>query len=339
MIIVMEENATDDEIVAVVDRLVQLGFDIHRSTGARYTILGAVGSRLTDLRGLELLPGVNKVVRVSSPYKLAARAFRPAGTRIQLGQPERTVFAETHCTIMAGPGTIESRDQLEQIAAALVSRGVRVLTGNVFRASCDPFSFQGLGEEGLRILREVADAHGLLTLSEITDDRQLELFEKNVDIIRLGGRQMKNFGLLRELGRRQKPVILTRDESATIEEALISADYLLSGGNQQVIIGEAGIRTFENQTRLTLDLGAPALIHKLSHLPVVVDPCHSSGRRDQIKPLARAALAAGADGIQLEIHHDPDRALTDGAQALTIAQFHALMDQLERIAPGVEKLL
>jgi 3-deoxy-7-phosphoheptulonate synthase len=336
MIIVMEENASDDQIVAVVDRLVQLGFDIHRSTGARYTILGAVGSRLTDLRGLELLAGVNKVVRVSSPYKLAARAFRPEGTRIQLGG---TVIDESHCTIIAGPGTIESHLQLGQIAAALVQRGIRILSGNVFRASSDPFGFQGLGEEGLRILRDVADRHGLLTTSEITDSSQLPLFERHVDIVRVGGRQMKNFQLLRDLGRLDKPVILTRDESATIEELLISADYLMVGGNQRVIVCEAGIRTFETCTRLTLDIAAPDTVHKLSHLPVLVDPCQSSGRRDRISPLGRAALAAGADGLFLELHHDPDRALCDGAQALTISQFHALMDQLERIAPAVEKAL
>ncbi|MFM8395905.1 MAG: 3-deoxy-7-phosphoheptulonate synthase [Acidobacteriota bacterium] len=336
MIIVMEENAAEEQIVAVVDRLVQLGFDIHRSTGARYTILGAVGSRLADLRGLELLKGVNKVVRVSSPYKLAARAFRPEGTRIVVG---KAVFGESHCALIAGPGTIESRSQLELIADALVSRGLRILAGNVTRSSTDPFGFQGLGEEGLRILREVAAARGLVTSSEISSLEQLPLFERYVDLIRVGAHDMKNFNLLRELARQGKPVILTRGESSTIEELLISADYLLSSGNQQVILCEAGIRTFENYTRLTLDIAAPPIIHKLSHLPVIVDPCHSSGRRDKIIPLSRAALAAGADGVLIELHHDPDRALCDGAQSLTIAQFHSLMDQVEKIAPAVEKLL
>ena len=336
MIIVMEENATDDQIVAVVDRLVQLGFDIHRSTGARYTILGAVGSRLADLRALELLEGVNKVVRVSSPYKLAARAFRPEGTRIQV---KDLTIGQGHCVVMAGPGTIESRAQLESIAEALASRKVRVLAGNVTRISSDPFGFQGLGEEGLRILREVADAHGMATLSEIADASQLPLFDRYVDLIRVGGRQMRNFALLKELSRQSKPVILTRGESSTIEETLISADYLMSGGNQQVIICESGIRTFETYTRLTLDLAAPAVVGKLSHLPIVADPSQACGRRDKVSSLARAALAAGVDGLLLEVHHDPDRALCDGAQSLSIAQFHSLMDRLERIAAAVEKAL
>ncbi len=336
MIIVMEENATEDQIVAVVDRLVQLGFDIHRSTGARYTILGAVGSRLTDLRGLELLKGVNKVVRVSTPYKLAARAFRPEGTRISIGQ---ATIGESHCAIIAGPGTIESRSQLELIADTLVSRRVRILSGNVTRSSTDPFGFQGLGDEGLRILREVAEPRGLATSSEISSLEQLPHFERYVDLIRVGAQNMKNFTLLRELGRQGKPIVLTRGESSTIEELLIAADYLLSGGSQKVVLCEAGIRSFESYTRLTLDIAAPPMIHKLSHLPVMVDPCHSSGRRDKIIPLSRAALAAGADGVIIELHHDPDRALCDGAQSLTIDQFHTLLDQVEKIAPAVEKLL
>lgn len=336
MIVVMEENASEDQIVTVVDRLVQLGFDIHRSTGARYTILGAVGSRLTDLRGIELLPGVNKVFRVSSPFKLAARAFRPEGTRITVG---RATIDESRCLIVAGPGVIESRTQLEQIATVLDSRGVRIITGNVSRSSSDPFGFQGLGEEGLRLLREVADSHRMATMARIVDPAQLPLFDRYVDIIRVGGESMKNFTLLRELSRREGPVLLTRSESATVEEALISADFLMSGGNRQVIICEAGIRTFETHTRLTLDLAAVPTIHKLSHLPVMVDPCQAAGRRDRIAPLTRAALAAGADGVVIELHADPDRALCDGAQALTITGFHSLMDQLQGIAPTVEKIL
>lgn len=336
MIVVMEENATEDQIVAVVDRLVQLGFDIHRSTGARYTLLGAVGSRLTDLRGIELLPGVNKVFRVSSPFKLAARAFRPEGTRITVG---RATIDESHCAVMAGPGIIESRAQLEQIADALSSRGVRIITGNVSGSSSDPFGFQGLGEEGLRLLREVADSRQMVTMARIADPTQLPLFDRYVDLVRVDGENMKNFALLRELSRRERPVLLTRGESATIEEVLISADFVMSGGNEQVIICEAGIKTFSTHTRFTLDVAALSTIHKLSHLPVIADPCYSAGRRDRIAPLARAALAAGADGLVLELHADPDRALCDGAQALTIADFHALMDQLQNIAPAVEKVL
>jgi 3-deoxy-7-phosphoheptulonate synthase len=334
MIIVMEENATEDQIVAVVDRLVQLGFDIHRSTGSRYTILGAVGSRLADLRALELLDGVNRVVRVSSPYKLAARAFRPEGTRIQLGE---LTIGGGQCLVMAGPGAIESRRQLDQIAAALVQRGVRIMAGNILPEYNNPYGFQGLGEEGLQIFRETAERHGLITISEVVDPAHLPLLVQYVDLIRVGPRHMKDYGFLRALARQPKPLMLTRDPATTIEEALISADYLLAEGNPQVVLCEAGIRTFETHTRLTLDLSAPAAIRRLSHLPVVVDPCRAAGRRDRVLPLSRAALASGVDGLMLDLHDDPDHALSNGAQSLTLAQFHQLMDQFDQLAPIVER--
>lgn len=334
MIIVMEENATEDQIVAVVDRLVQLGFDIHRSTGSRYTILGAVGSRLADLRALELLDGVNRVVRVSSPYKLAARAFRPEGTRIRLG--EVTIGAGP-CLVMAGPGAIESRRQLDEIAAALVQRGVRVMSGNVLPEYSNPYGFQGLGEEGLQMFRETAERHGLITISEVVDPAHLPLLVQYVNVIRVGPRHMKDYGFLRALARQPKPLMLTRDPATTIEEVLISADYLLAEGNPHVVLCEAGIRTFETHTRLTLDLSAPAAIRRLSHLPVVVDPCRAAGRRDRVLPLSRAALASGVDGLLLDLHDDPDHALSEGAQALTLEQFHQLMDQFDQLAPIVER--
>jgi 3-deoxy-7-phosphoheptulonate synthase len=334
MIIVMEENATEDQIVAVVDRLVQLGFDIHRSTGARYTILGAVGARLADLRALELLEGVNRVVRVSTPYKLAAKAFRPEGTRIEVGG---LTIGGGGCLVMAGPGTIESRTQLERIAATLVERGVRILSGNVLRQSSDPYGFQGLGEEGLQMMREIADRHGLVTISEVGDQTQLPLLERYVDLIRIGSRHMKDYSFLRLLARQSKPLILTRDPASTIEEVLISADYLLAEGNQQVMICDAGIRTFETTTRWTLDLTVSATVRRVSHLPILIDPCQSAGRRDRVLSLSRAAVASGIDGLLLDIHHDPDHALSDGAQSLTLPQFHQLMDQLDQMAPVLEK--
>jgi 3-deoxy-7-phosphoheptulonate synthase len=318
----------------VVDRLVQLGFDIHRSTGSRYTILGAVGSRLADLRALELLDGVNRVVRVSSPYKLAARAFRPEGTRIQLGE---LTIGGGQCLVMAGPGAIESRRQLDQISAALVQRGVRIMAGNILPEYNNPYGFQGLGEEGLQIFRETAERHGLITISEVVDPAHLPLLVQYVDVIRVGPRHMKDYGFLRALARQPKPLMLTRDPATTIEEALISADYLLAEGNPQVVLCEAGIRTFETHTRLTLDLSAPAAIRRLSHLPVVVDPCRAAGRRDRVLPLSRAALASGVDGLMLDLHDDPDHALSNGAQSLTLAQFHQLMDQFDQLAPIVER--
>ncbi len=336
MIIVMEENATDDQIVRVVDRLVNLGFDIHRSTGARYTLLGAVGSRIADMRELELLEGVNRVVRVSAPYKLAARAFKPEGTEIKIND---VVIGGSQVVVMAGPGVVESREQMETIAAALWRQGVSVLRGGAFRFSEDPYGFQGLGEEGLRLLRETADRNGMITHSTITDAAQIPLFAKYVDIIQITERDMQNYGFLKELARAGKPVMLRRGTSSTIEETLLSADYLMRGGCQQVIICERGIKTFETYTRHTLDLSAIPVIKKLSHLPVIVDPSRATGRRDKVPPMARAAVAAGADGLLVEVHPDPDRAMYDGAQSLTLEQFDKLLDQLRIIASAVERKL
>ncbi|MBO0719945.1 MAG: 3-deoxy-7-phosphoheptulonate synthase [Blastocatellia bacterium] len=336
MIIVMEENATEEQIVRVVDRLINLGFDIHRSTGTRYTILGAVGSRLADTRSLELLEGVNSVVRVSSPYKLAARAFNPEGTRIKI---RNVTIGGERVVVMAGPGVVESREQIEIAARALARQGVTLLCGGAFRASGDPFGFQGLGEEGLKLLRDVADSHQLLTVSEIMDAAQLNLFLKYVDIIQVGARDVQNFALLKELSKIDKPVILTRGASSTIEETLMSVDYLMTGGNHRVIICESGIRTFETYTSRTLDVSAIPVFKKLSHLPVIADPCRGTGRRDKAPPLARAVVAAGADGLLLEVHHDPERALCDSAQSLTLAQFQQLVGQLRLTAAAVERAL
>lgn len=336
MIIVMEENATEEQIVRVVDRLIKLGFDIHRSTGARYTLLGAVGSRITDPRELELLEGVNKVVRISSPYKLAARAFKPEGARINVNG---VVIGGEQVIVMAGPGVVESRDQMETIGAALAKQGVRVLRGGAFRVSGDPYGFQGLGEEGLKLLREVADRHGMLTLSTIFDAAQLPLFARYVDIIQIAERDMVNYGLLKELAKLGKPLTLRRGASATIEETLMAADFVMRCGNHQVIICERGIKTFETYTRHTLDLSAIPVIKKLSHLPIIVDPSRAMGRRDKVPPMACAAVAAGADGLLVEVHHDPDHALSDGAQSLTLEQFDRLASQLCVIASAVERRL
>jgi 3-deoxy-7-phosphoheptulonate synthase len=336
MIIVMEENATEEQIVRVVDRLIKLGFDIHRSTGSRYTLLGAVGARITDTRELELFDGVNRVVRVSAPYKLASRAVKPEGTQIKIRD---VVIGGPQIVIMAGPGVVESHEQMETVAAALKQQGVSVLRGGVFRFSEDPYGFQGLGEEGLKLLREIADRNGMITHSTITDTSQIPYFAKYVDIIQVSERDMQNYGFLKELAKAGKPVMLRRSTSSTIEETLISADYLMRSGNHQVIICERGIKTFETYTRHTLDLSAIPVIKKLSHLPVIVDPSRATGRRDKVPPMARAAVAAGADGLLIEVHPDPDRALYDGAQSLTPEQFAKLRDQLRMIAPAVERTL
>src|SRR5262245_14679567 len=336
MIIVMEENATETQIVEVVDRLVKLGFDIHRSTGARYTILGAVGARIADARSLELLEGVNKVVRVSSPYKLAARAYKPEGTKVRV---KDVVIGSDQVIIMAGPGAVESREQLELISAILAKHGVRALRGGAFRSSADPFGYQGLGEEGLNLLRELADRHNMITVSEITDQAQIPLFIQYVDLLQVGERDMRNFVLLKELGRLNRPVMLVRGASATIEDTLMSADFLMINGNHNVIICESGIKTFETYTRHTLDISAIPVIKKLSHLPVIADPSCSTGRRDKVLPMARAVIAAGGDGLLLQVHHDPDRALCGAAQSLSPEQLDKLADQLRLITQAVEKRL
>ncbi len=336
MIVVMEPNATDAQIVTVVDRLVNLGFDIHRSTGAQHTLLGAVGARLVDTRELELLGGVNKVVRISSPYKLAARAFKPDGTQIKIG--DVTIGGE-QVVLIGGPSVIESREPLAAIAEVLAQQGGHVLRGNAFRASSDPFGFQGLGEEGLRLLRATADEYQLLALSEVNDAAQLELVARYVDLIQIAAGQMQNFPLLRAAAKCGKPIVLTRNASATIEETLLAADFVMTSGNHQVIICESGIKTFETYTRHTLDLSAIPVIKKLSHLPVIVDPNNGTGRRDKVAPMARAAVAAGADGLLLQLHPEPERALCDGAQALPLDRLSELTEQLKVIASVVDRKL
>ncbi len=334
MIVVMQENATEDQVTHVVDRLVSLGFDIHRSTGERYTLLGAVGAQITDHRDLELLDGVREVVRVSAPYKLASRAFRPEGTKIKI---KDVVIGGEQVIMMAGPCTLENREQIEAVATAVAAQGVQVMRGGAFKPRTSPYSFQGLGEPGLKMMREVADKHGLLTVSEIMESSQIPMFIKYVDILQIGARNMQNYNLLKDLSKLNKPILLKRGPAATIEETLLSAEYLMSGGNHEVIICERGIKTFETYTRNTLDISAIPVIKKLSHLPVVVDPSHGTGRRDKVPPMARAAVAAGADGLLIEVHNEPERALCDGAQSLLPEQFEKLMAQLRMIAPAVER--
>jgi 3-deoxy-7-phosphoheptulonate synthase len=334
MIVIMQEHATEEQITQVVDKLVHLGFDIHRSTGARHTVLGAVGAQIADTRDLELIEGVQEVVRVSSPYKLAARAFRPEGTKIKI---KDVVIGGEQVIMMAGPCTLENREQIEAVAATVSRQGVRVMRGGAFKPRTSPYSFQGLGEPGLKMMREIADKHGLLTVSEIMESSQIPMFIRHVDILQVGARNMQNFNLLKDLSKLDKPILLKRGPSATIEEWLLSAEYVMSGGNHQVILCERGIRTFETYTRNTFDLSAIPVIKKLSHLPIVADPSHATGRRDKVPPMARAAVAAGADGLLIEVHNDPERALCDGAQSLLPEQFEKLMAQLRLIAPAVER--
>jgi 3-deoxy-7-phosphoheptulonate synthase len=338
MVVVMQAGAGEERIQAVIDRLVSMGFDVHRSTGASHTILGAVGVRPEfDPRDVELLEGVREVVRITQPYKLASRAFRPEGTVVDLGKGVRMGGVEV--VVAAGPCAVESEEQIHGIAGRVAQLGARLLRGGAFKPRSSPYSFQGLGEPGLKFLREAADKNGLLVVSEVMDPSQVSLLTSYVDVLQVGARNMQNYHLLRALGEVRKPVLLKRGMSATIEELLLSAEYIMSGGNYDVILCERGIRTFETYTRNTLDIAAVPVIKKLSHLPIVADPSHGTGRRDKVAPMARAAVAAGADGLLIEVHHDPDHALSDGAQSLYPDQFAQLMAELRIIAPAVGRRL
>ena len=333
MVVVMRERATDEQLQNVIAKLTEMGFDVHRSTGALRTVLGAVGgTRQFDTALLEVLDGVQEVHRITEPYKLASRSFRQENTVITIGDVR---IGGDEVIVMAGPCSAESEEQVEASAAAVKRAGAKVLRGGAFKPRSSPYSFQGLGEEGLRLLRSAADRHNLLLISEVMDISQLELIERYSHILQVGARNMQNFTLLRELGYSKVPVMLKRGISATIEEWLLSAEYILSGGNTNVMLCERGIRTFESFTRNTLDISAIPVIQQLSHLPIIVDPSHGTGKRDKVAPMARAAVAAGCDGLIIEVHNDPDHALSDGAQSMFPAQFDRVMAELRIIAPAI----
>jgi len=334
MIVAMQESASEDQIQQVIDYLVNLGFEIHRSTGARQTVLGAVGAGVEfDIRNLEVLSGVQEAHRISSPYKLAGRSFRPEGTIIHL--PNGVELGGPEVIVMAGPCSVESREQLFTTAEAIAKAGARGLRGGAFKPRSSPYSFHGLGADGLKLMREAGDKFGLLVISEVMEISQIPLMLPYVDLFQVGARNMQNFNLLRELGKVRKPVLLKRGIAATFEELLLSAEYIMSGGNYDVALCERGIRTFETYTRNTMDISAIPIIHKLSHLPMTADPSHGTGRRDKVPPMARASVAAGADALLIEVHCNPDKALSDGAQSLFPDQFAKLMDELRIIAPAV----
>jgi 3-deoxy-7-phosphoheptulonate synthase len=338
MVVVMQEGATEEQIQSVMDHLIKMGFDIHRSTGALQTVLGGVGAQQDfDTREVEMLDGVQEVHRILAPYKLASRHFRPEGSIVRLGDGVEVGGREI--IMMAGPCSVETPEQIETIAGIVAQAGVRVLRGGAFKPRTSPYSFQGLGLGGLRSMREAADRHHLLVVSEVMDHTQIPAMLDYVDLLQVGARNMQNYNLLKELGKVSKPVLLKRGISATIEEWLLSAEYIMSGGNYNVVLCERGIRTFENATRNTMDVSAIPLVHKLSHLPVIADPSHAMGRRDFVLPMARAAVAAGADGLLLEVHHHPEQALSDGPQALYPEQFGELMVELRMIAPAVGRTL
>jgi 3-deoxy-7-phosphoheptulonate synthase len=332
MVVVMKERASDEQVEKVIAHLVELGMDVHRSTGASRVVLGVVGAGKVEKGLIEMLDGVHEVLRITEPYKLASRTFKPEDTVIVIGEVR---MGGDEVIVIAGPCSAENEQQVHSTAAAVKRAGAKGLRGGAFKPRSSPYSFQGLGEEGLRLLRDAANAHDLKLVTEVMDISQIEVIDRYADVFQVGARNMQNFTLLRELGRTRKTVLLKRGISATIEEWLLSAEYVLSGGNTNVILCERGIRTFETYTRNTLDISAIPIIKQLSHLPVFVDPSHGTGRRDKVAPMARAAVAAGADGLLIEVHCDPDHALSDGAQSLFPAQFDRLMAELRIIAPAI----
>jgi 3-deoxy-7-phosphoheptulonate synthase len=332
----MNERASEEQIEFVIESLVDLGFNVHRTTGASQTVLAIIGNTSSlDIRELEIMPGVIKVHRISSPYKLAGRGWRPEGTVVKLARGIE--IGGKAVVVMAGPCSIESREQIFASAELVAKAGARVLRGGAYKPRSSPYSFQGLGVDGLKMMRDACDAHGLLAISEVMEISQIEGMLPYVDILQVGARNMQNFNLLRELGQIRKPILLKRGIAATYEELLLSAEYILAGGNYDIILCERGIRTFETYTRNTMDVAAIPILHKLSHLPVTADPSHGTGLRDKVAPMALASMAAGADALIIEVHPNPDKALSDGAQSLTPEQFAHLMDQVRQIAPAVER--
>jgi 3-deoxy-7-phosphoheptulonate synthase len=337
MVIVMEQHTADANIERVVEELIRRGFDVHRSTGKNQTVLGVIGKVDTiDTREFELYDGVQEVVRISEPYKLSSRTFKKEKTivnarGVQIGGDE--------VVIMAGPCTIENETQLFETAKRVARAGARVLRGGAYKPRTSPYAFQGMGVEGLKLLRAAGDEYNMAVVSEVMEISQIEKMLEYVDILQIGARNMQNFNLLTAVGQTRKPVLLKRGMSATIQEWLLAAEYVMSGGNYEIILCERGIRTFETYTRNTLDISAIPVLAKLTHLPVIADPSHAVGLRDKVMPLARAIIAAGADGVLIEVHYDPEKALCDGPQSLYPDQFARLMDELRIIVPAVGRRL
>ena len=338
MIVAMQEMATEEQIDFVIEAMVEAGVGVHRTTGATQTILAGVGPTATiDLTKFENLPGVLRVHRISSPYKLAGRGFRPEGTIIEFANGVK--LGGEQVIVMAGPCSIENEAQIFETAKRVKSAGASFLRGGAYKPRSSPYAFQGMGIPGLKLMYDAARASGLLVVSEVMEIAQIEPMLPYVDCFQVGARNMQNFNLLRELGVARKPVLLKRGIAATIEELLLSSEYIMSGGNYDVILCERGIRTYETATRNTMDISAIPVVKKFSHLPIVGDPSHGTGHRDMVAPLARAAVAAGADGILVEVHPNADKAASDAAQTLYPDQFEKLMSELRVIAKAVGRTL
>jgi 3-deoxy-7-phosphoheptulonate synthase len=338
MIVAMQEKASEEQIDAVISAMEEAGVDVHRTTGEYQTILAGVGPTASlDLTKFEMLPGVLHVHRISSPYKLAGRAFRPEGTVIAF--PNGATIGAERVALIAGPCAIESREQIFAIAACVKAAGGGFLRGGAYKPRSSPYSFQGLGIPGLELMREAAAANGLAVVSEVMEIAQIEPMLPYVDCFQVGARNMQNFNLLRELGQVRKPILLKRGIAATVEELLLSSEYILSGGNYEVMLCERGIRTYETSTRNTMDIAAIPVLKKLSHLPVAADPSHGTGRRDMVPAMAKAAVAAGADALLIEIHPNADKAVSDAVQTLYLDQFEKLVSELRSLAEAVGRTL
>lgn len=330
MVIVLEKNISEEKIETIIKKLEEFKFSVHKSTGVEQIVLGAIGVHPTfDIRKVKVLDGVSEVYRITEPYKLASRSFKKENTEINING---VIVGGNEIEVMAGPCAIENEDQIFEIAKIVAEAGAKILRGGAFKPRTSPYSFQGLGEEGLKLLRKAADENNLVVISELMETKQVHLLEEYVDIIQIGARNMQNFPLLKVVGKSNKPVMLKRGLAARVEDLLMSAEYILASGNPNVILCERGIRTFETYTRNTFDISAIPVIHKRSHLPIIADPSHAIGIRDKVLPMARAAIAAGADGIMIEVHNHPEQALSDGPQSLLPDQFVELMKQIKLIA-------
>jgi len=339
MLVVMQAQATEEQVRAVCQKIEALGYRAHSIPGAQRTAIGITGNQgEVDAGTLEEMPGVQEVIRVSKPYKLVSRDTKPDNTVIKFPNSPATIGGP-HLAIIAGPCGVESREQAFTIAERVARAGAQFFRGGAYKSRTSPYSFQGLGEEGLKIMAEVRDRFGLLIVTEAVDYESLDLVDQYADVIQIGARNMQNFSLLKHAGRLRKPVLLKRGLSATLDEFLMAAEYIMSEGNYEVILCERGVRTFTDHTRNTLDLSIVPAVQRLSHLPILVDPSHGTGKRDSVLPMARAAVAAGADGVLVEVHHQPDKALSDGPQSIYPDQFVHLMDEIEQIAPVIGRSL
>ncbi len=331
MIIIMKPGASDDQINGVADKLKGLGFGIHLSKGVEQTIIGAIGDKTTlQVETLQMMPGVSKILAVRKPYKLVSREFHPQDSVINVGAGLK-IGAGCPVVVMAGPCSVENREQILATARAVKNAGAHMLRGGAFKPRTSPYSFQGLGEEGLKLLKEAKEETGLPIVTEVMDTRDVALIVKYADMLQIGARNMQNFNLLKEVGKTKKPILLKRGLSATLEELLMSAEYIMSEGNKNVVLCERGIRTFETYTRNTLDLSAVPAIKELSHLPVVVDPSHAVGKWSLVSSMSKAAVASGADGLMIEVCPKPEEAFSDGAQSLTPDNFSKLMEELKTV--------